>query len=326
LPISWSWSVSIQRVAYADDGFQIRPGLGPGLLELPSGADPRRSAGEETMSELFLGTSSWSTKGWVGPFYPVGTKPADYLAHYATQFRVVEADVTYYRIPTPSMVGGWRDRTPDDFSVCAKFPRSIVHAGAGPRPDAGKLLLPEHVQQDTDLFCEAMAELGSKCGPLLLQFPYFNKSAFPDVEIFLERLDRFLEALPKEFRYAVEVRNQHWLDERLTALLRRRDVSLTLVEMSYMPHPADVSRHLDVVTSDVLYGRLIGDRKAVEARTKVFDEVVVDQSPSLARWAALMGALSERVTRTYLFANNHYAGHGPATIRELGRMLEESAA
>ena len=37
-----------------------------------------------------FGTSSWSSKGWVGPFYPKGTKPADYLVCYAEHFDTVE--------------------------------------------------------------------------------------------------------------------------------------------------------------------------------------------------------------------------------------------
>ena len=38
------------------------------------------------------GTSSWSEKSWVGPFYPPGTKPGDFLRYYATQFDTVEVD------------------------------------------------------------------------------------------------------------------------------------------------------------------------------------------------------------------------------------------
>jgi uncharacterized protein YecE (DUF72 family) len=177
------------------------------------------------------------------------------------------------------------------------------------------------VQADTEAFLTAMSTLGDRCGPLVLQFPYFSKACFADVAPFLERLDAYLEGLPRTLRYAVEVRNRAWLDERLTAVLRRHDAALVLVEMSYMPHPADVAGTLDVVTTDFLYGRLIGDRKAVEARTKRFDQIVVDQSASLRRWADLMGALAERAPRTWLFANNHYAGHGPETIRELGNLM-----
>ena len=38
------------------------------------------------MAEVWCGTSSWSEKSWVGPFYPRGTPPRDYLRHYASQF------------------------------------------------------------------------------------------------------------------------------------------------------------------------------------------------------------------------------------------------
>ena len=275
------------------------------------------------MGEIRYGTSSWSTAGWVGPFYPPGSKPRDYLGHYATQFGVVEADVTYYRIPDEGMVDGWRERTPDGFTLAAKFPRSVVHAGEGPRPDAGKLLVPEVVGPDVDRFLEVMGRLGDRCGPLVLQFPYFNKATFPERGPFLERLEVVLAGLPPDFRYAVELRNKTWLDEELTAMLRRHRAALVLVEMGYMPHPADVAARLDVVTTDFLYGRLIGDRKAVEAKTKTFDAIVVDQGPSLRRWADLAGALASRVDTLYLFANNHYAGHGPATIRQLRDLLEE---
>ena len=55
-------------------------------------------------SQLFLGTSSWTAEGWVGSFYPEGTKPADFLAYYAQHFNCVEIDSTFYRIPTAKTV------------------------------------------------------------------------------------------------------------------------------------------------------------------------------------------------------------------------------
>ena len=79
---------------------------------------------------LIHGTASWSEKSWVGPFYPEGTQPRDYLKCYAEHFPAVEADTTYYGVPRESMVQGWIDRTPAGFVICAKFPRAIVHAGA----------------------------------------------------------------------------------------------------------------------------------------------------------------------------------------------------
>lgn len=274
------------------------------------------------MGALRYGTSSWSTSGWVGPFYPKGTKPADFLTHYATEFDTVEADVTYYRIPDRRMVEGWARKVPDGFRLAAKFPRSIVHGGEGPRPDPEKVLVPDAVAEDARSFVARMALLGDKLGPLVLQFPYFNRQVFPSREPFLARLDAFLGTLPAGHRYAVEVRNKAWLDDELLGLLRGHGAALVLVDLLYMPHPDTLARQLDLVTADFAYCRLIGDRKAVDSKTKTFDAIVLDQTERLERWARLLQGIAGRVPETYVYANNHYAGHGPATIRQLAELVE----
>jgi len=273
------------------------------------------------MGDLRFGTSSWSERTWEGVFYPPGTPPPHYLTAYATQFSTVEADSTYYRVPTRRLVAGWAEKTPPGFILAAKFPRTVVHAGQGEKPDPTRLLVREHVWPDVERFLEAMALLGPKCGPLVLQFPYLNRTAFSSVEPFLERLDAFLALLPPGFRYGVEIRNRTWLAPPLLDVLRRHRVALVLVDLVYMPHPAEVAAHLDVVTTDFAYARLIGDRRAVEALTDRFDRVVIDQTARLAQWADLLKVLRERVTRTLVYCNNHYAGHGPATARELMQRL-----
>jgi DUF1680 family protein len=73
-------------------------------------------------------------------FYPPGTKPGEMLAYYATQLGTVELDASYYRIPARAMVQGWRAKTPGDFVMSAKFPRSIVHGGDSERVDAERVL------------------------------------------------------------------------------------------------------------------------------------------------------------------------------------------
>jgi len=89
------------------------------------------------------------------------------------------------------------------------------------------------------------------------------------------------------------------------------------VDLVYMPPPWELSERHDLVTGDFLYARLIGDRKAVEARTQTFDQVVLDQSQRLAHWAELLKRLAPQVRETFAFANNHYAGYAIDTIREL---------
>ena len=166
-----------------------------------------------------------------------------------------------------------------------------------------------------------MRELGEKRGPLVLQLPYFDRFAFRGAGEFLARLEPFLDALPKDFRYGVEVRNKGWIGEPLLAALRARNVALVFVDLAYMPHPADLAGRLDLVTADFAYARLIGDRQAVEAITKTFDRIVIDQGERLERWAGLLGGILPRVRETYAYANNHYAGFGPGTIRDLARRL-----
>jgi uncharacterized protein YecE (DUF72 family) len=277
------------------------------------------------MGLLRYGTSSWSEESWVGSFYPAGTRPADFLARYAEQFDTVEADVTYYRIPDERMVRGWAERSPEGFVLSAKFPRSIVHGGEGARPHPEVLLPSGDARKEADRFLRTMSALGEKCGPLVLQFPYFNKSIFTAPEPFFERLDAFLGALPVDFRYGVEIRNKSWIAPPLLELLRARKVALVWVDIAYMPHGADLARALDLFTADFAYLRLIGDRELVEqAAGGRFDRIVVDQSARLERWVALLRESLGRVPETFAYANNHYAGHGPATIRELADLVKRA--
>ncbi len=273
------------------------------------------------MSEFLYGTSSWSEKSWAGVFYPSGLAAGDQLAHYAAQFRTVEADVTYYRVPDAKLASGWARKTPPGFVLSAKFPRSIVHGGDEAAPNPERVMQLEHVGADLARFLASMRLLGEKCGPLVLQFPYFNQRAFKSIDPFLERLDAFLGGLPTEFRYGVEIRNKNWIDEPLLALLRRHRAALVLVDINYMPHPADLAARHDLFTTDFTYARLIGDRKAIDALTERFDKIVVDQGPRLEKWAELLREATNRLPRVFAYANNHYAGYGPETIRDLAARM-----
>ncbi|MBM3990527.1 MAG: DUF72 domain-containing protein [Planctomycetes bacterium] len=266
---------------------------------------------------LHFGTSSWSEKAWNGVFYPPGLAAAEQLPFYSTQFDTVEADVTYYRVPDKRLVSGWADRTREGFVISAKFPRSIVHGGSAAAPDGAKVLVREHVERDLERFLEAMSLLGEKCGPLVLQFPYFNRGAFANVGLFRERLDAFLSTLPKQFRYGVELRNKSWIDAQTLALLRAHGCALVLVDLVYMPHPRELAERFDLLTADFTYARLIGDRKRIDSLTDTLDHVVLDQSQRLDQWAGLLRELLTRATDVYVYANNHYAGFAPDTIRDL---------
>jgi uncharacterized protein YecE (DUF72 family) len=275
------------------------------------------------MDLVRIGTSSFSEKDWVGPFYPEGTKPSDFIRYYATRFDTVEVDATYYAIPGQRTVKNWAEKTPDNFLISAKFPRSIVHGGQGAVPDREVMLNPDVTYDERDRFLEVMEGLGTRLGPLVLQFPYFNKKVFGSKSQFFDRLDRFLGDLPAGFRYAVEIRNRYWLTDEYAGILRKHNVGLVLVDQAWMPHGDEVAKLFDPVTADFVYIRLLGDRKEIEALTKRWDQVVIDRDDRLRRWAELIYDMAKRDLVTLTYSNNHYAGYAPATAYRLQEFLQE---
>ncbi len=225
-------------------------------------------------------------------------------------------------MPSVETFEGWAEKTPDDFTFAAKCPKAIVHGGKTDRPDPGIILEPEHTYHIRDQFLNNISKLGKKLGPLLIQFPYFNKSVFADASEFYYKLNRFLTDLPAEFRYSVEIRNRWWLKPELMDICRHHRCALTLVDQAWMPMPDELSGKLNPVTTDFMYVRLLGDRKEIEAITKSWDKEVIDRGENIIRWAAYLNKLLEEQIRTYVFVNNHYAGHAPTTLKKLRELLE----
>lgn len=271
-----------------------------------------------------FGASSFSSKDWVGPFYPEGMPARDFLRYYADQFDTVEVDSTYYAIPSAATVDGWAEKTPEDFLLSAKFPRAVVHGGEGAKPDGTKLLSGDEALRSCDRFLQVMSRLGSRLGPLLIQFPYLNRSVFPGAGPFMERLAGFLERLPKDFRYAVEIRNKAWLKPDFADLCREHNAAVTLVDQGWMPMPDELQDTFDPVTTDFAYVRLLGDRKEIEAITKSWGREVIDRGDRLRRWAEILTGLSDRDIPTVVYVNNHYAGHAPETVRRLQALYAEA--
>ena len=260
---------------------------------------------------LRLGTSSWSSQDWVETFYPPDTSPAEFLPAYAQHFDTVEVDSTYYRIPSESMVRNWRARTPPGFLFAVKFPQTITHE---------KVLT--DCREDLAEFLRVIALLEDRLGPLLLQFPYFNRQTFARPEDFLSRLAPFLNALPTGFSYAVEVRNKYWIGPRLLDLLRQKNVALALIDHPWMTPIQQLINKLDVVTANFAYIRWLGDRKGIEAKTQHWDHVIIDREVEMRTWIPVVRQLLERRIQIMGYFNNHYAGFAPGSVK---RFYQERA-
>jgi uncharacterized protein YecE (DUF72 family) len=73
------------------------------------------------VAELYIGTSGWSYPTWRPGFYPVGTKPEDFLRYYAEHFPTVELNTTGYRLPREELFERWAEQTPPGFRFAPKM-------------------------------------------------------------------------------------------------------------------------------------------------------------------------------------------------------------
>ena len=251
-------------------------------------------------ARIRLGTQGWNYDAWVGPFYPEGTRASDYLGVYARAFDTVEIDSTFYAIPSAKVVRGWASRVPDGFAFALKLPQAVTHEQRL-RGDAIDI---------ANRFFDVARELGPKLGPILIQMgPGFA----PAEE---GALREFLPLLPNDLRLAIEFRQKGWLRDDICALLTEHQVALALSDGRWMPRQQLLAL-AERPTGSFAYLRWMGpDRTLVD-----YSHIQVDRSEELATWSAAVKALAVRLPSVYGYVNNHFAGHSPASVRELARLL-----
>jgi uncharacterized protein YecE (DUF72 family) len=245
------------------------------------------------MGELYIGTQGFSFKDWVGSFFPAHTSSDRFLELYSQQFRSVEIDSTFYGTPRRNTVIGWRQRTPADFKFTAKFPQVITHR----RMLTG-------CEEVTRHFLRVMRNLEDKLGVLLLQFSYrFGPDRF-------DTLLRYLDGLPDDLRFAVEIRNRDWYDTEIQGALRARGVALALHDLYYMPRQEEA-------TAEFVYIRWLGRRVEMEA----FDQVQLDRRDEETWWAERVERFLDQGLTVFGYFNNHWAGHAPGSARSFLKRL-----
>jgi len=166
---------------------------------------------------LYVGCPIWSFKGWVGNFYPRGTKPADFLTEYGRRLTNIEGNTTFYAVPPKKTIENWIQSTPETFRFCPKVPKAISHEGK----------LADNIDKAIG-FVDVMHQLGTRLGPMFLQFPpRFSPNLFADLEAFLSRW-------PVGVKLAVEVRHIDWFDppydKQLDDLLSAQDMARVTID------------------------------------------------------------------------------------------------
>ncbi|MEM0117240.1 MAG: DUF72 domain-containing protein [Conexivisphaerales archaeon] len=243
--------------------------------------------------KVYLGCSGWSYDAWVGPFYPSGSKPADYLKLYSRVFDAVEIDSTFYRLPSSRMIQRWASSTPDNFVFTAKMPKQITHESGF-----------EDYQKLLGYFINSMNILHGKLGCILVQLP----PSFTYSKVW-KKLGAFLEVLPHGFCYAIEFRHSDWFRSEVYKRLEELNITMAWSETPYTDTPP-------VMTTSLVYLRLVGDRSI---REEQFGRIVKDRSDAIKKWAKNIKEANP--DRVFAFSNNHFQGFGPATVNQLRREL-----
>jgi uncharacterized protein YecE (DUF72 family) len=245
----------------------------------------------------YIGTQGWNYDFWSGVFYPERTRAVDRLELYSRVFNCVEIDSTFYAMPPAERFSSWYERTPPGFTFTVKLPRDITHDA---RLDRAERLLEE--------FCDRAALLRDKLGPLLFQLP-------ADFTI-RERVtaERFLRALPREFRFAIEFRDAAWFDERTFDVLRETNTTLAVSVGPWLStkQAMAIEHH---APGEFRYLRWLGSPRHQELTAPL----VRERERDLQEWADMLE--SQPPLDLFAFFNNDYQGHSPESARRLQQLL-----
>jgi uncharacterized protein YecE (DUF72 family) len=236
--------------------------------------------------QIYIGTSGWSYKGWNNTFYPEEVPRNRQFEFYATQFPTVEINATFYRLPTPGMVCGWRDKAPKGFVFAVKGSRFITHMKKLANLDGA-----------IDKFFERIKPMAKRIGVILWQLP-------PNLQKDVPRLESFLKLLPRRYEYAVEFRHASWLDLETFRVLKKH--SAAHVSVSSLGMPMNLT-----VTSNLVYLRFHGLEKGA-AHDYTADE--------LRPWAAHIRSQSNSGKIVYAYFNNDLNVRAPGNARMLREM------
>ena len=239
------------------------------------------------MARLHVGTSGFVYRHWRGVFYPEDVPAKAWLRFYADVFSTVELNTTFYQLPSAASVDRWRAGTPDGFVFAAKGSRFITHM---------KLLL--RPKEALKRYFDVVQRLGPKLGPVLWQLP--PRLVKPD----LERLDAFIDLLPRHLRHAFEFRSDGWYTDEVCELLDHHGCAFCEHDNVKRPAP----RH----TGGFRYVRFHGSSAMYQGRYG---------KAALRPWAEDLRRWRASGRDAYVYFNNDLGGHAVMDALDLSEQL-----
>ncbi len=164
------------------------------------------------MGQVYVGTSSYSLKEWVGTFYPEKTPAKDFLRYYASRLPTVEINYTFRHFPRPTTVEKWAAETPESFRFAFKMHQSVTHIRRLKGIDS-------YVYD----FLSSLELLGPRLGVVLFQLP-------PSFRADHNLLKQVLDELPQDQPFSFEFRHPSWDGPETMDLLRKAGVALCNAE------------------------------------------------------------------------------------------------
>lgn len=236
--------------------------------------------------KIYIGTSGWHYRHWMGTFYPPDLKSDQQFPFYQRYFNTVEINNSFYRLPSPETFERWRNESAKDFLFVVKASRFITHNK--------KLKDPE---TSYERFFANVKCLKAKLGPILFQLP-------PTWKVNVQRLHEFIAALPKRFRYVFEFRNETWYIEEVFDLLRKNNCAFCIYELAGHNSPM-------LVTADFVYVRLHGPGDKYQGSYS---------RKQLKDWAEACRGWQQQGLDVFVYFDNDqlgYAAFNAQTLKEL---------
>lgn len=282
---------------------------------------------------LYFGTSSWSFPGWAGLVYSRTWSTTELaregLREYARHplLTTVGIDRSYYAPVPLADLASYAEQLPAHFRCCIKAPAGVTSHTLG-QPGARAQRNPDFLSVErlvNDLLQPLAVAFGQHTGPIILEFPPFARALGLEPDAFLDRLDFFLGQLPREFEYAVELRERSLLTARYRAVLSAHGVAHTYNYWSAMPMPGEQAAVVPPEDAPFSVVRLLlkpgtwyeDQREAFRPFNRLVapDEAMRSQVHMIAHRALVRGR------RVYILVNNKAEGSSPLTIVELARRL-----
>ena len=165
-----------------------------GLQQEPAGNKKILGGVKRTPVSIHIGCPQWGVPGWVGKIYPLKAREKDFLANYVQHFNGIELNATHYKIYDQSAITKWADKANGrDFIFCPKLYQGITHQG-GLRGKEGMIAE----------FLHGIKAFKEHLGPVFMQL---SDSFGPARK---EELFAFLQALPKDITFFLELRHPDW--------------------------------------------------------------------------------------------------------------------